>query len=86
MDSTDNTPFVGRERELARLDGFLQQALGGKPQICLITGEAGAGKSALMAEFARRAQAAHDNVVFALAECNTQTGALRLLPAVARGD
>ncbi len=75
MDSADSTPFVGRERELARLDGFLQKALGGKPQICLITGEAGAGKSALMAEFARRAQAAHGDVVFALAECNAQTGA-----------
>ncbi|MCX6032153.1 MAG: tetratricopeptide repeat protein [Chloroflexi bacterium] len=70
----DSTTFVGRERELARLDGFLQKALGGKSQICLITGEAGAGKSALMAEFAQRAQAAHGDVVFALAECNAQTG------------
>ncbi len=71
----DSTTFVGREHELARLDGFLQKALGGKPQICLITGEAGAGKSALMAEFAQRAEAAHSDVVFALAECNAQTGA-----------
>jgi predicted ATPase len=70
----DSTPFVGREAELTRLEGFLQQALAGKPQICLTTGAAGAGKSALMAEFAQRAQASHAGVVFALAECNAQTG------------
>jgi adenylate cyclase len=70
----DTNSFIGRERELARLEGFLQKALGGKPQICLVTGEAGAGKSALMAEFAERAQVMHTDVVFALAECNAQTG------------
>lgn len=70
----DDNAFVGRERELARLSSFLQQARNGKPQICLVAGEAGSGKSALMVEFARRTQAAHADVVFALAECNAQTG------------
>lgn len=74
MDSSDSISVVGRERELARLQGFLQQALDGKPQVCLISGEAGAGKSTLLAEFARRTQAANRDVVFALAECNAQTG------------
>ncbi len=70
----EDNSFVGRERELARLESFMQKALAGKPQVCLVAGEAGAGKSALMTEFARRTQAAHAEVVFALTECNAQTG------------
>ncbi len=70
----DDGSFVGRAHELAQLDGFFRAALDGRPQICLISGEAGAGKSTLLAEFARRTQDAHRDVVFALAECNAQTG------------
>jgi len=70
----DNATIVGREQELQRLESCLQKALADKPQICLLAGDAGAGKSALMGEFAERAQAVHDHVVFALAECNAQTG------------
>ena len=36
--------FVARERELAQLQSFLDQALAGHGQVCFVTGEAGAGK------------------------------------------
>jgi Cdc6-like AAA superfamily ATPase len=39
-------PFVARERELAQLNDFLDGALGGQGQVCFVTGEAGAGKTA----------------------------------------
>ncbi|MFQ5593938.1 MAG: AAA family ATPase [Anaerolineae bacterium] len=66
--------FVARERELAQLNGFLEKALSGQGQICFVTGEAGAGKTALVTEFARRAQAQHDDLLVAIGECNAQTG------------
>ncbi len=67
--------FVGRERELQTLRQFLERAAAGKTQVAFVTGEAGAGKSALIAEFVRRAQAADAQVVAALGQCNAQTGA-----------
>jgi DNA-binding SARP family transcriptional activator len=66
--------FVGRERELQRLHGFLAQALAGQGQIALIAGEAGAGKTALAQEFARRAQMRHPELVVAHGTCNAQSG------------
>ncbi|RME42114.1 MAG: hypothetical protein D6791_18520, partial [Chloroflexi bacterium] len=66
--------FVARERELAQLNEFLDQALAGHGQVCFVTGEAGAGKTALVTEFARRAQAQHEDLLVAVGECNAQTG------------
>ncbi len=66
--------FVAREQELARLHTFLEQALAGQGQICFITGEAGAGKTALVTEFTRRAQKAHAELVVVTGNCNTQSG------------
>ena len=51
--------FVARERELSQLDSFLSRALAGRGQVCFVTGEAGSGKTAMITEFARRAQAQH---------------------------
>ncbi|MBN1964985.1 MAG: tetratricopeptide repeat protein, partial [Anaerolineae bacterium] len=68
------TSFVAREQELARLRAFYDRAVAGEVQICLVTGEAGAGKSALIAEFVRRAQAADPDVIYAIGTCNAQTG------------
>ena len=65
--------FVARERELAQLNGFLDRALAGQGQVCFITGEAGAGKTALVTEFARRAQSAHADLLVAMGVCNAQT-------------
>lgn len=66
--------FVARERELTQLQTFLDRALAGHGQVCFVTGEAGAGKTALVTEFARRAQDAHANLVVAIGDCNAQTG------------
>src|SRR5205807_3183638 len=49
------SPFVGRERELARLESALREAQSGRPQVVLVTAEPGAGKSRLCHEFVERA-------------------------------
>jgi DNA-binding SARP family transcriptional activator len=67
--------FVARERELARLEGYLDEALAGQGRVAFVTGGAGRGKTALMEEFARRAQAAHPDLVVAGGNCNAYTGA-----------
>lgn len=45
---------VGRDHELAGLDGHLRRALQGHRQLVLVTGEAGVGKSTLLDAFERR--------------------------------
>ena len=47
--------FVGRERELALLEGALREAQSGRPTVVLVAGEPGAGKSRLCHELAARA-------------------------------
>jgi DNA-binding SARP family transcriptional activator len=66
--------FVARERELAQLDGFLDGALAGRGKVVFVTGEAGSGKTALIQEFARRAQAADAGLVIAWGHGNAHTG------------
>jgi predicted ATPase len=66
--------FVARERELERLDGFLQRALAAQGAVCFVTGEAGSGKTTLVTEFARRAQQAHEDLVVAVGQSDAQTG------------
>ena len=48
--------FVARERELAELQSFLDRTLASHGTVCFVTGEAGAGKTALVTEFGCRAQ------------------------------
>jgi DNA-binding SARP family transcriptional activator/predicted ATPase len=67
--------FVARERELARLDGWLARALAGQGQVAFVAGEAGSGKTALLDEFARRATMAHGALVVARGSCNAHAGA-----------
>lgn len=67
-------PFVARERELAQLDGFLDLALAGRGRVAFVTGEAGLGKTALVQEFARRAQERHAELVVADGNCNAYGG------------
>lgn len=67
--------FVGRERELAMLEAHLTRALAGQGHIVLVQGEAGLGKTALLQEFTRRAQAQHPGLVVAVGDCSAQTGA-----------
>jgi predicted ATPase len=66
--------FVAREQELFQLQTFLAGALAGQGQVVFVTGEAGAGKTALVTEFTRRAEDAHADLLVALGNCNAQTG------------
>ncbi len=66
--------FVARERELAQLDRFLDQALAGHGRVVFVTGETGSGKTALIQEFTRCAQEEHANLVAASGKCNAYTG------------
>jgi tetratricopeptide (TPR) repeat protein len=49
--------FVGREPELTRLDTFLDGSAGGPPEIVVITGTAGVGKTSLAVHWAHRVRA-----------------------------
>ena len=66
--------FVAREKELNKLEEFLEQALSGKGRIVFVKGEAGSGKTALIQEFARHAQEKHADLIVASGKCNAQTG------------
>nr|MBA3533973.1 AAA family ATPase [Ardenticatenales bacterium] len=50
-------PIVGREGELAQIEACMERTLSGQGQVVGITGEAGMGKSRLVAEVVRRARA-----------------------------
>ncbi|MFB0537309.1 MAG: BREX system ATP-binding domain-containing protein, partial [Anaerolineae bacterium] len=66
--------FVGRERQLDELKGYLEKALIGQGQVCFVTGQAGSGKTALVRHFVEQAFAANPKVVLAMGSCNAQTG------------
>jgi len=66
--------FVGRERQLSRLDRFLEGALAGNGGVCFITGEAGSGKTELFKEFFARSENKYGDLVVAVGRCNSQTG------------
>jgi len=70
----DRLVFVARERELEKLGKTLDAVLCGQGRVAFVTGEAGSGKTTLIAEFARRAQAANGDLVFANGNCNAHTG------------
>ncbi len=72
--TTQRNVFVARERELAQLTDFLDTALAGHGQVCFVVGEAGSGKTALVTEFARRAEKACLDLIVALGNCSAQTG------------
>ena len=48
------TPFVGREAELDEIQAVWQEVCGGQAAGIVISGEAGVGKSRLLAEFTQR--------------------------------
>lgn len=66
--------FVARKEELRKLSHKLQKALAGKRQICLVSGEAGTGKSTLIHQFSSEAVKDFENVTFLIGTCNDQTG------------
>ncbi|NTU65192.1 MAG: ATP-binding protein, partial [Chloroflexi bacterium] len=66
--------FVDREVELSKLDRLLALALAGQGQAAFATGDAGSGKTALLAEFARRAVERHRDLVVATSHCSAYGG------------
>jgi DNA-binding SARP family transcriptional activator len=50
-------PFVGRDKELARLTDALEAAAGGRGRLVVVSGDAGIGKSRLVREFTHLAAA-----------------------------
>jgi DNA-binding SARP family transcriptional activator len=67
--------FVARDWELARLGSLLEGAVTGRGGVALIAGEAGAGKTALLDEFARRAGLSHVELIVLRGSCNAHGGA-----------
>jgi adenylate cyclase len=66
----DRPLFVARERELAQLDAFLNEALAGQGRVVFVTGGPGSGKTALIDAFARQAMEAHPDLLVASGNCN----------------
>ncbi len=66
--------FAGRVPELARLEERLASAIAGGGGVVLVTGERGAGKSALVAEFLRRVRASAAPVTVAAGRCMESEG------------
>src|SRR5262249_39675879 len=64
--------FVGRETELQRLQQLLDRTLAGSGRIAFITGEPGIGKTALAAEFLRRARSKSERVIVSSGRCLEQ--------------
>lgn len=71
---SDASPFVDRETELGKLQGWLEEALSGRGRIGFVSGEAGSGKTALAREFGRRAAEADAGLIVASGRCNAHTG------------
>jgi DNA-binding CsgD family transcriptional regulator/tetratricopeptide (TPR) repeat protein len=60
---TEQTPLVGRDRELTTLAGLLEEARRGHSGVVLVAGEPGIGKTRLLLELARRARAGEWHVL-----------------------
>jgi predicted ATPase len=74
--------FVGRSSELAALDAVLARAVGSDGSAVLVEGEAGIGKSRLMAQLESRARAA--GLAVMVGEClPLAEGELAFAPIVA---
>jgi DNA-binding SARP family transcriptional activator/predicted ATPase len=71
---TERPVFVAREGELSRLGACLDLAVAGQGRVLFVCGEAGSGKTALMAEFAQRAMETHRDLVVASGECSAYSG------------
>ena len=78
---------VGRDKALARMNGWLEKMLRGERQIVFVTGEAGIGKTSLVDTFARSI-APDRNILVARGQCLEQYGTgeayLPVLEAIGR--
>ncbi|MFO7680969.1 MAG: AAA family ATPase, partial [Chloroflexota bacterium] len=66
--------FVTRDAELERLDVALERAHHGQGGVYFVTGEPGSGKTALLAEFTRRALAQDAELLAVWGQCSAFTG------------
>ena len=73
------SPFVGRGRDIDVLNGLWQNALAGRGQIVMISGEPGIGKSRLLLEFHR---ALGDDVIWREAHCVSYGENIPYLPVI----
>jgi DNA-binding SARP family transcriptional activator/predicted ATPase len=73
-------PLIGRERELSALEGALQVAVSGEPQLVVVSGEAGIGKTRLAEEFVLLAE--RQGAATAIARCYAAQGELPYAPVV----
>jgi serine/threonine protein kinase len=71
---TSVTSFVGRDAELQKLEGFMQQAVESNGRIVFITGEPGIGKTSLADEFLRRTRLRSQGVMISRGRCIEQYG------------
>ncbi|MGH2606711.1 MAG: AAA family ATPase, partial [Anaerolineales bacterium] len=67
-------PYAGRETELGRLHAQLDQVVRGSGKVTLVVGEVGKGKTALVEEFARRAEAERPDLLLVSGACDVSTG------------
>ena len=65
-------PFAGRERELATLRSLLERTEGGEGGFVLVAGEAGGGKTRLVAELGREAAARGVLVLYGARGCRAR--------------
>ena len=73
-------PLVGRRLELSLLDQMLRDARAGRGGACVVTGEAGVGKSRLLRELLGRA--AEHGMVVLVGRCESEDGTPPYLPFV----
>ena len=73
------SPFVGRERELATLEGLVARAQSGQGHVVVIVGEPGIGKSRLLYEFRRQVDM---SVTYVASECLSYGAASPYLPVL----
>ena len=66
--------FVGRAAERSRLHALAADAFGGRGRVAFIAGEAGSGKTALIAAFADELRAGDDEIMVVTGNCNSQGG------------
>jgi tetratricopeptide (TPR) repeat protein len=71
---SDKSILVAREEELEKLGRFLDSALSGKGRLVFVTGESGAGKTALVQKFSLYAQKMNPNLIVINGKCNAHTG------------
>lgn len=71
---TAASSFVGREPELAKLEGLLRQTIAGNGRVVFITGEPGIGKTSLSDEFLRRARGSYPGLLVSRGRCVEQYG------------